>query len=178
MGIEFKGLETVHDYFLATEKELQNAKRNAVSSAATFARKQAVNEIISKTPLDKDSVKDSFSIRRPKQNEDFSEVTASKKRIPIKNYQPEISYNGTRGTVHADISTLRDKQTLTGRVFANPKNSKIRRRLTPKRFPISNVTGPSINHHFGRILQNIIPTIDDFLLKAFEEKLQKQFNKR
>jgi len=178
MGIKFEGFENVDGYFLATAKELKNAKRNAVSTTATFARKQAVNEIISNTPLDKDFVKDLFSIRRPKQNEDFSEVTASKKRIPIKEYQPDISYNKTRGTVTADISVLRDKQVLGNRVFANPVNDKIRRRTTPKRLPISNVTGPSINHHFGRVLPNLIPTIDEFLLKSFEEKLEKQFNKR
>lgn len=178
MGVKFEGFESVEDYFLATAKELQNAIRNAVSASATFARKQAVNEIVANTPLDKDLVKDSFSIRRPKQNEDYSEVTASKKRIKIENYKPDISYNKTKGTVSADISVLRDKQTLTGRVFSNPVNDKIRRRTTPKRFPISNVTGPSINHHFGRVLPDLIPTIDDFLMKSFEEKLEKQFNKR
>lgn len=137
MSIEFKGFESVHDYFLATNDELKKAGRNAVSASATFARKQAVNEIINNTPLEKDFVKDSFIIKRPKQSEDFSEVTASKKRIPIKEYQPTISYDKTRGTISADISTLRDKQTLTGRVFANPVNDKIRRRTTPKRLRLN-----------------------------------------
>lgn len=178
MGVKFQGFETVQNYFSATEKELKNAKRNAVSSTATFARKQAVEIIISKTPLDKDFVKDSFIIKRPKQNEFFSEVIASKKRIPIKSYQPDISYNKTRGTVFADISVIRDKQTLSGRVFANPVNDKIRRRTTPKRLPISNVTGPSVNHHFGRIISELISPIDDFLFKSFEKKLEKQFKKR
>lgn len=178
MGVNFKGFEEIDGYFLATATELRKASRNALSATATFARKQAVNEIVSNTPLEKDLVTNFFTIKRPKQSDTYSEVTASKKRIPIKEYQPTILYDKTRGTVTADISVLRDKQVLGNRVFANPINEKIRRRTTPKRFPISNVTGPSINHHFGRVLSNIIPSIDDFLLKSFEEKLTKQFNKR
>lgn len=152
--------------------------RNSINSTALNARKLAISEISTKTALEKDVVEKKTRVKRTKQDSMIAEVLATKSRLPLKLYDPTITYQGTRGSVYVDYSMLREKELMGNRTFANPKNDKIRRRKGPKTYPIFSPTGPSVAHHWSRIATDITNQANDELLKVFVDKLRAQIKKR
>ena len=109
----------------------------------------------------------------------MAKVNANKARVPLTQYSPKITFNGTRGTVHADVSMLRQRQVISNKTFANPKNpTKIMRRRGKKAYPVFSPTGPSVVHHWTRIKDETIKIANELLVKNFTEKLQAQIEKR
>lgn len=162
----------------ATHTEIKRALRNSINSTATNARKFAINEISTKTALTKEFVEKKIRVKRTTEDNLTAEVLANSRRIPLKQYDPSITYQGTRGSVFADYSMLRDKELIGNRTFANPSSNRVFRRKGTKAYPIYSPTGPSITHHWTRIGDDAAQQANDELLKLFINRLRAQIRKR
>ena len=152
--------------------------RNAVNATASNARKLAIGRIGSETGLGKDFVRAKTRVKGTTQTEMTAEVLATKTRPSIEQYNPSVLYQGTRGSVYADVSMMRGKELIAFRTFSNPVSGKIWRRKGAKAYPISRPSSPSVAHHWNRISAEIKDKANSELVRLFKEKLDAQINKR
>jgi hypothetical protein len=178
--IKVEGIDKILEYIPALQKEIDRALRNAVNATATLAKKEAISRIVGNIGMAKKDVSSRIIATPSTQTDLTAKVSASTRRLPLRYYNPSVTYSGTRGTVTADVSMIRGEQVITGGVFVNPKSGlkKIFRRVGKKAYPIMNATGPSMSHQFERIKPELIALSNENLLTLFETKLQAQIQKR
>lgn len=179
MKIRLEGQESILDTLDLTSKEIQRGLRNTVSATATALKRFAADEISKETGLKKTNVNKHISVTRPTQAKIEAIVSPLTKRISISSYTPKITYRGSRGTAFADISMIRAVQKLENRIFSNPVKKKVVfQREGETAYPIKGATGPSVNHHFGRIIDKVLAEGRKQVIELFIKKLEDQIRKR
>ena len=166
------------DIIPATQREIKNALRKAINAAASSARKMAIDEIGTQTGLGRSFVRDKIRLNRTSQTSMTAEVLATKTRVSLEHYNPNIVYRGTRGSIYIDFSMLRGQELIGHRTFSNPSKGTIKRRKGSKAYPIYSPRGPSVSHHWDRISDSIKQKANADLVNLFTAKLEAQINKR
>lgn len=170
-------LKSVIDNFKVTRQELKRGLRNSVNQVISNARKIAVKRISEETGLAAKTVRNNLRQESAKQESFNAKLYATTTRKTISAYKPSLSFKGSRGTISADISMLRQKQEIGNRAFAT-KSKKLFRRLGNTAYPIVIATGPSVEHQYSRIAQEIIEEINRDLIAIVSEKFIAQLKKR
>jgi len=172
MNIEItdEGFDEIQAALEENEKVAQLALRRTINKVATQTSNHLIRETAGMLPLNRNQIREPFSIRRATASNFAAEIKVRRIAVPLIDYKPRELKRGHSIRVNKDKGRQRLERTFEASV--NGKNQLFQREELKRGYPIRQMYGPAVIEVTQDYMDNAATKAQEKMLTIFRHEFE------